>query len=130
MIWNKENELLKMDINYLSAKRKLITHKHNEFYEEKDTSRVNQTLDISDDYILTMVEDRMSMSFNDLNDISNIKHEKDVNSKSLGEDEFAKAIVEIKEEDIEESDKSLSDRSDDLLTNESTFNISQVSLNW
>ena len=119
-----------MDINYLSAKRKLITHKHNEFYEEKDTSRVNQTLDISDDYILTMVEDRMSMSFNDLNDISNIKHEKDVNSKSLGEDEFAKAIVEIKEEEIEESDKSLSDRSDDLLTNESTFNISQVSLNW
>lgn len=107
---NKENELLKMDISYLGAKRKLINMKFNECTKEAHhkKQKPNVTLDVTgEDYMLTMVEDRMSMSFNDLNDnnLSNIRHEKEVNYRSMGDDEFIRHIDEIKEEDLEESDQ-------------------------
>jgi hypothetical protein len=102
----KENELLKFDIRYLGAKHKQIAKKQTEYIRENpylmsNGSWGNRILDMSrdEDYALTMVEDRMSMSFSDLNNISIIKH--DHNSKSLGEDEFIREIDEIKEEDCE-----------------------------
>ena len=48
-----------------------------------------------------MVEDKMSMSFSELHNISHIQHQQDVQSRSLNEDEFIREIDEIKEEDYE-----------------------------